>query len=113
MNGSKILLLGMSYKPNVGDIRESPCIEILKLLLQLGADVTYHDPHVPYLSEYRLSSVALNEDELQSADCIVIGTDHALLDLKLVVNANVRVVDLRNAVRRKLGVPLPDKVEVL
>ena len=115
--GSKILLLGMSYKPNVGDLRESPSLKLLELLRAAGAEVSYHDPHVPTLPGWNLSSVELTEKELRETDCVVIATAHALMDLQLVVDAAPRVVDLRNAVRQRLrgrlNGALPANVEVL
>lgn len=112
LNGSRVLLLGMSYKPNVSDLRESPSLKILELLRSSGAEVTYHDPHVPRLTDYKLNSVEMNEEELSRADCVVIATDHEAVDLRLVVGSASKVVDLRNAVRRRLG-ELPANVEVL
>ena len=113
VNGSKVLMLGMSYKPNIGDLRESPCLEILRLLRESGADVAYHDPYIPSLPSHGLASVALSAPEIERADCVVIGTDHDSIDLRAVVSSGVRVVDLRNAVRKKLGHPLPGNVDVL
>jgi UDP-N-acetyl-D-mannosaminuronate dehydrogenase len=106
-------MLGMSYKPNIGDLRESPCLEILRLLRESGADVAYHDPYIPSLPSHGLASVALSAPEIERADCVVIGTDHDSIDLRAVVSSGVRVVDLRNAVRKKLGHPLPGNVDVL
>jgi UDP-N-acetyl-D-glucosamine dehydrogenase len=116
VNGSRILLLGMSYKPNVGDMRESPSLKLLELLHSAGADVVYHDPHVPTLPGWGLSSVALTEEVLAGCDCAVIGTDHAAVDLDAVVETVPKVVDLRNAVRQRAGrgdEPLPPNVDVL
>lgn len=112
VNGSRVLLLGVSYKPNISDLRESPAIKILDLLTSSGARVAYHDPHVPHLSDRKLSSVELSADELGRSDCVVIVTDHDAVDLRLVTDHAPRVVDLRNAVRRDLG-ELPANVEVL
>lgn len=113
INGSRILILGVSYKPNIGDLRESPSIKILELLRNEGAHVVYHDPHVPELPDYALTSVDLNKAELGKADCVVIATDHSALDIELVVSCSSRIFDLRNAVRRRLGGLLPSNVEVL
>jgi UDP-N-acetyl-D-glucosamine dehydrogenase len=112
VNGSRILLLGVSYKPNLGDVRESSAIKILDLLSSSGARVVYHDPHVPYLADRKLSSVELNAHELEQSDCVVIVTDHDAVDLRLVTDHALRVVDLRNAVRKRLG-GLPTNVDVL
>ncbi len=112
VKGSRVLLLGMSYKPNVGDLRESPSLKILTLLRDSGAETTYHDPHLPNLPEHKLSSVELTKERLAQSDCVVIATDHDAVDLRLVVDLAPKVVDLRNAVRKRLG-ELPANVEVL
>ena len=113
VKGSRVLLLGVSYKPDVGDLRESPSLKILQLLQDSGAEVVYHDPHVPELPEHKLSSVELTRQELERAECVVVATDHSTVDLQLVVDSSSRVVDLRNAVRKRLGISLPENVEVL
>ena len=112
VNGSRVLLVGVSYKPNVGDTRESPAIKLLELLREAGADVAYHDPHVPALPHEKLFSVELTGPEVSRADCAVLVTDHDAVDLDLLVGSCPLVVDLRNAVRRRLG-RLPGNVEVL
>jgi UDP-N-acetyl-D-glucosamine dehydrogenase len=112
VNGSRVLILGVSYKPNVSDLRESPSLKILQLLVEAGAEVVYHDPHVPHLPDQGLSSVELTKAELVRADCVVISTDHDALDLYAVVEYARKVVDLRNAVRNELG-KAPENVEVL
>jgi len=121
VSGSRILMLGVSYKPNVSDLRESPSLRIMQLLAEAGAEVSYHDPHVPHLPNGDLvpslpngglSSAELTEEELARADCVVIGTHHDDLDLRLVVKSAKKVVDLRNAVRYDLG-EAPANVEVL
>ncbi len=116
VKGSRILILGMSYKPDVGDLRESPSLKLLELLRGASAAVAYHDPHIPTLPECGTSSVELTEAELRRSDCVIIATDHAVLDLRLVVEYAPKVVDLRNAVRSRLGYSngsLPKKVDVL
>jgi UDP-N-acetyl-D-glucosamine dehydrogenase len=113
VKGSRILIVGMSYKPNIGDLRESPCLEILRLLRESGADVAYHDPYIPLLPEHGLASVEPSASEIARADCVVIGTDHDSIDLRIIVSSGVRVVDLRNAVRKGLGHMLPENVDVL
>ena len=112
LNGSRVLLLGMSYKPNVGDIRESPALKMFELLREAGATVSYHDPHVPHLAAEKASSVGLSAEELALTDCAVVVTDHEAVDLGLAVESAPLVVDLRNAVRKRLG-RLPENVEVL
>jgi UDP-N-acetyl-D-glucosamine dehydrogenase len=92
--GSKVLVLGVSYKPNIGDMRESPALKIIELIRNAGASVSYHDPYVPELRDEGLRSVPLDPG---AYDCIVIVTDHADIDYaKLVEDASL-VVDFRNA----------------
>lgn len=113
VNGSQVLILGMSYKANIGDLRESPSLGILKLLIESGANIVYHDPYIPHLPDWKLSSIELSQQEVREADCVVIVTDHDAVDLSMVVNSASKVVDLRDAVRRRLGGKLPTNVEVL
>jgi UDP-N-acetyl-D-glucosamine dehydrogenase len=114
---AKILLLGVAYKPNVSDMRESPSIKLLSLLRGEGIEVRYHDPHVPELRKEGLTSVALTDEQLDWADAVVIATDHRSVDYGPVVTKAKRIVDLRNAVRRSRGAgpagPIPDNVDVL
>jgi UDP-N-acetyl-D-glucosamine dehydrogenase len=98
-----VLLLGMAYKADVGDLRESPSLKLLELLRAEGARVSYHDPHVPALPDDDLASTPLDAEILAAADCVVISTAHAALDLALVVEHASLVVDFRNAVRRRLS----------
>ncbi len=103
-NGSRILILGVAYKPNVGDVRESPALDIIPLLQARGADVAYHDPYVPDLARegLPLASVPLTAAALAAADCVVVVTNHACLDWELVARTAAVVVDTRNALA---GVP--------
>jgi UDP-N-acetyl-D-glucosamine dehydrogenase len=96
LKGSRILVLGIAYKPDISDMRESPAIKIIGLLESAGAEVAYHDPHVPEFSENGLSmrSVPLEPD---AYDCVVIVTDHSSIDYERVVEDAKLVVDLRNA----------------
>jgi UDP-N-acetyl-D-glucosamine dehydrogenase len=103
VRGARVLLLGMAYKADVGDLRESPSLKLLELLRADGANVTYHDPHVDTLSDEGLSSVGLDVDTLTASDCVVIATAHTAIDLALVVEHADLVVDLRNAVRQRLS----------
>jgi UDP-N-acetyl-D-glucosamine dehydrogenase len=112
VSGSRILIIGVSYKPNVSDLRESPSLKILQLLIEAGAEVSYHDPHVPHLPDRDLSSVELTEEVLVRADCVVIATNHDALDLHSVVKFAKKIVDFRNAVRYAFG-KIPANVEVL
>lgn len=99
LNGSKILLLGVAYKKDVADMRESPAIKIIELLEQDGAEITYCDPHVPYLHEgaLELKAVSLTPETLAECDCAVIVTDHTAFDYNLIVKHAPLVVDTRNA----------------
>src|SRR3954468_24592212 len=101
--GSKVLVLGVSYKPDIGDMRESPALKIIELIRNAGADVSYHDPFVAELPDLGLASVELDP---AAYDCVVIVTDHSSIDYaKLVEDASL-VVDFRNAT----GLPRSDKV---
>jgi UDP-N-acetyl-D-glucosamine dehydrogenase len=102
VKGSRIAVLGVSYKPGVGDIRESPALKILTLLKGLGAELRYHDPHVPALREHGLQSLSL-DDALEDADLALIVTAHPEVDHELVAQRARLLVDLRG-VTRKLGV---------
>jgi UDP-N-acetyl-D-glucosamine dehydrogenase len=94
LKGSKILLLGVSYKADVRDTRESPALKLIELLRNAGADVAYHDPHVPELLELGLSSVTLEPGDY---DCVAIVTAHSSIDYDRVVDEAQLVVDFRNA----------------
>jgi UDP-N-acetyl-D-glucosamine dehydrogenase len=98
VNGSRVLLLGVSYKAGVGDVRESPAIKILRLLGELGARLSYHDPHVPVLPEAGLESVPL-DDGLREADLVVIVTAHPEFDIPGIVSASSLLLDLRGVTR--------------
>src|SRR5882757_1024855 len=98
VRGSRIALLGVAYKPGVGDTRESPALKILELLREHGADVVYHDPHVHDLPQFDLSSTDLDA-ALDGADLAVIVTAHPDLDLERVVRDAPLVVDLRGVTR--------------
>ena len=98
VKGAKILMLGVSYKPGVGDIRESPALEIVALLRELGAEVSHHDPFVPELGELGLSSVEL-EAGLAEADIAAIVTAHPDIDYAAVVDAAPLTIDFRGVTR--------------
>jgi UDP-N-acetyl-D-glucosamine dehydrogenase len=93
----------VSYKAGVGDLRESPAVKIVSLLRARGADVRYHDPHVPELHEHGLRSTALDEG-LEDVDLAVIVTAHPDVDHERVVARAPQVLDLRGTTRH-LGVP--------
>jgi UDP-N-acetyl-D-glucosamine dehydrogenase len=108
VSGSKILILGVSYKAGVGDIRESPALKIVKLLQELGGDVSYHDPYVPELAELGLGSAELGE-ALWSTDLAAIVTAHPSVDYGEVVSTAPLVVDFRGATR---GIEAPNLVRL-
>ena len=94
LSGSKVLLLGVAYKSDIGDTRESPALKLVELLRNAGADVSYHDPHVEELGEVGLRSAELDP---AAHDCVVIVTAHSQIDYADVVDKAHVVVDLRNA----------------
>jgi UDP-N-acetyl-D-glucosamine dehydrogenase len=99
VNGSRVLVLGVAYKKDIDDMRESPALDVMRLLESQGADVVYHDPHVPKFREdgHEHTSVALTDKELTNADAVVIVTDHTSVDYQRVVHLARVVVDTRNA----------------
>lgn len=104
VNGSKILILGVAYKPDIDDVRESPALAIIEKLKALGGDVDYHDPYIPEIhleseSHDRLSSIPLSEDQIANADCVVIVTNHRNIDYCNVAEKASLVVDTRDATR--------------
>jgi UDP-N-acetyl-D-glucosamine dehydrogenase len=99
MKGSRLLLLGVSYKAGVGDTREAPALKIIRLARELEADVAYHDPHVPELSQLDLQSVPLDDDELRRADLVAIVTAHPEIDYERVVAEAPLVIDFRGVTR--------------
>ena len=96
LSGSKILVLGVAYKPDIADTRESPAIKLIGLLENAGADVSYHDPHVASFSE---NGISMSSQPLEPAayDCVVVVTNHSGIDYDALVDEAVLVVDLRNA----------------
>jgi UDP-N-acetyl-D-glucosamine dehydrogenase len=98
VKGARIAVLGVSYKPGVGDIRESPALKIISLLSELGAEIRYHDPHVAMLADYGLSSLPLDE-ALADADLALIVTAHPSVDYGQLARRARLVVDLRGVTR--------------
>ena len=99
LNGSHILVLGVAYKKDIDDMRESPALDVIRLLEEQRAEVVYHDPHVASFREdgHEHHSVELTDDELKRADAVVIVTDHSSIDYQRVVDLAPIVVDTRNA----------------
>ncbi|MFL5342134.1 MAG: nucleotide sugar dehydrogenase [Gemmataceae bacterium] len=105
VKGSRVAILGMAYKKNVDDPRESPGFELMELLLSKGAVVTYNDPHIPTLPRMRhypdlqMSSQELTDKYLAAQDCVLIATDHSAYDCARIVRQSRLVVDTRNATK--------------
>jgi UDP-N-acetyl-D-glucosamine dehydrogenase len=108
VRGSRVLIVGVSYKPGVGDLRESPAIRILQLLRELGGDLIYHDELVPELPDFGLSSEPL-EGGLADADVVAIVTAHPGLDVEAIVREAPLVVDFRGVTR---GIEAPNLVRL-
>jgi len=101
LKGSRVLILGVTYKADVGDLRESPALDLMHLLREKGAEVVYHDPHVPQLEVDGLvmTGVTLDRESLRRADCVVITAPHRSYDWAWVVENSRLVVDTRNATK--------------
>jgi UDP-N-acetyl-D-glucosamine dehydrogenase len=106
LNGSKLLILGVAYKKDVDDLRESPSLKIMQLLQQRGAQIDYNDPYFPQMHKMRhfnfenMKSVAISKDSLARYDAAIIATDHSSYDYHAIVDGSKLVVDTRNATRR-------------
>ena len=106
MVGSRLLVMGVAYKPDVDDMRESPALKVIDLLIKEGASVEYHDPHIPSLPktrkyELKLSSVKLEAMGDLQYDAAVIITDHAGVDYQLLLKKAKIIIDTRNALKQK------------
>jgi UDP-N-acetyl-D-glucosamine dehydrogenase len=101
VRGSSILVLGVTYKADVNDIRESPALEIVELLARRGAHVSYADPFTPQLTMdgLKLSAVELSAETLAAADCVLILTSHSSFDYGMIAQQASLVVDTRNAMK--------------
>jgi UDP-N-acetyl-D-glucosamine dehydrogenase len=104
VKGSRVLVLGIAYKRDIDDMRESPALDVMRLLEELGADVSYHDSYVPEFTEegVRHQGVALTDASLRESDAVVIVTDHSNVDYQRVVNLATLVIDTRNATARTI-----------
>jgi UDP-N-acetyl-D-glucosamine dehydrogenase len=110
ITNAKVLVLGLAYKKDIDDTRESPSLKLIELLMQKGAAVDYNDPYIPRTKKMRMydlkkESVPITKDTLRKYDCVVIATDHSCYDYELIVKNASLVVDTRNAVNgfHKLG----------
>ncbi len=102
LRGARVLLVGVAYKPDVGDTRETPATKLIELLLEGGAVVAYHDPFVPVFEvrDMVLRSVELTDEALEGCGCVVIVTAHSGVDYGLIVRSGAPVLDTRNALRK-------------
>jgi UDP-N-acetyl-D-glucosamine dehydrogenase len=103
VRGASVLVLGVAYKRDIDDIRESPALDIIRLLDGQGARVSYHDPHVPVFAEdgHEFRSVPLDPESVAAADCIMIVTDHSSIDYHMIRRKARLVVDTRNAMPKE------------
>jgi len=99
VKGSRIHIMGVAYKRDIEDLRESPALDVILMLLRLGAEISYSDPYVPTLRLDGLSLEALPEEAAAAADCVVIVTDHSSFDYRALVERSRLVVDTRNALK--------------
>jgi UDP-N-acetyl-D-glucosamine dehydrogenase len=108
LNGAKILVLGIAYKKDIDDDRESPSYAVMQLLSERGAEICYHDPHIPRLKpgrkhDFRLESVSLTDEMLTDMDAVMILTDHTTYDYQWIVDHASLVIDTRNATKDVQG----------
>ena len=110
IKGAKVLILGLAYKENVDDIRESPSLKLMELLEEKGAEIDYNDPYVPSIPEtrkYRMSknkkSVPLTAESLKSYDCVIVATKHSVYDPGFIEENSDLVVDTRNLIENRRG----------
>jgi UDP-N-acetyl-D-glucosamine dehydrogenase len=108
IKGSRILVLGLAYKPDVDDVRESPSFELIEKLEELGARVDYNDPHVPATHKMRhhdlhMKSVALSPESIQTYDCVLVSTHHQAYDWQMIADNARLIVDTRGALRNVKG----------
>jgi UDP-N-acetyl-D-glucosamine dehydrogenase len=103
VNGSKILIMGVAYKRDIDDMRESPALGIIEKLQSLGADAQFHDPYVEEIhlegNGHRLRGIALSVEAVSEADCVVIVTDHRKIDYAWLTEHAKLVIDTRNSTR--------------
>src|SRR5262249_9735930 len=123
LNGARVMALGIAYKRDIDDTRESPSLDVMGLLHQKGAQLCYSDPHVPtlaarsWLGAYDLASTPITTASLADVDCVAILTDHAAFDYGTLVAPAPLIVDTRNAIKEpqphvyKLGAPPPAYAE--
>lgn len=101
VNGSNILFLGVAYKSNIDDARESPALEIIDTVVQKGGAVSYNDPHIANIKTNagnRFESSELNAETLGVADCVVLTTNHSAFDVEFIKEHSKMIVDMRNMI---------------
>jgi UDP-N-acetyl-D-glucosamine dehydrogenase len=108
VKGSRVLILGLAYKPDVDDVRESPSLELIEKFLHLGANVEFNDPHVSATHKMRnydlkMQSVPLTKEMLKTYDCVVISTHHSAYDWQMIADHAKLVIDSRGAMRKVTG----------
>jgi UDP-N-acetyl-D-glucosamine dehydrogenase len=102
VNGSRIMMLGLAYKKDIDDLRESPSLTVIELLREQGAEVVYNDPYFPTVGRgrhYNLNMTRTPLEKLEQYDCVLIMTDHSDYDYKAIVSESQLVVDTRNATK--------------
>lgn len=102
VNGSKVLFLGVAYKPNINDERESPALEIMEIVAHKGGEVTYHDPHIPVAHTHdgkQYHSIELTAEILENADVVVLTTNHSAFDVEFIQQHAKMIVDMRNMIK--------------
>jgi UDP-N-acetyl-D-glucosamine dehydrogenase len=102
VNGARVLVLGVAYKKDIDDLRESPALTIIELLQKDGAQVSYHDPYFPFIGKGRKYDLQMKRTDLENLgqyDCVLIVTDHSDYDYRHIVQESQLVVDTRNATR--------------
>jgi len=107
------VVLGVAYKPDIDDLRESPAIDVIRLLQAKGALVSYHDPYIPRVQEdeWQIESVTDLMLAVEEADCVVIITNHKVYDYAAILNSAKLIIDTRNALG-KLGVKSPKVIKL-
>ncbi|WP_236619607.1 nucleotide sugar dehydrogenase [Bacillus sp. 1NLA3E] len=103
LSTANLFVIGVTYKKDVNDIRESKALDILTSLMELGANVDYHDPFIPqlYVKNAELQSTPLSSEKLKAADCILILTDHSYIDYDMILEESNLIIDTRNAIKSK------------
>ncbi len=113
VNGSKVLILGVAYKRDIDDMRESPALPIIEKLEKLGAEISFHDPHVNeviFETGHRMTTVPLTEQVVTEADCVVIVTDHRSVDYRWIIERAKLIVDSRNTTRDFKNTEFAEKI---